>query len=414
MRAEIIAVGSELLLGQIVNTNARFLSTQLAEMGINIHFHTVVGDNKQRLLDAIKIAEQRADILIFSGGLGPTKDDLTKQTIATHLGTSLVIDQEAMGYIEEFFSKRGRAMTENNKQQALVFEGAAVLKNHHGMAPGMFYQNDTHTYILLPGPPNELEPMFQFEAKPLIAKDIYQNRMIFSHVIRFYGIGEAELETRLEDLIESQTNPTIAPLATDSEVTIRLTATGETEQQAWEAIKDVQAEILNRVGHYVYGYNNDSLASKLKQTLIDNNLTISAAESMTAGLFQAELASIPGMGQALAGGLVVYNEEAKVKQLGVRPETIAAFSVVSKEVAEEMALNVSRQFATDIGIGITGAAGPDEHAGQPVGTVWIGIAYKGLTHSYQLHLSGMRNTNRIRAVKFAIHYLLQLVQNENK
>ncbi len=414
MRAEIIAVGSELLLGQIVNTNAQFLSTQLAEMGINIHYHTVVGDNKGRLLDAIQIAESRADILLFSGGLGPTKDDLTKQTIAEHLGTSLVLDADALQFIEEFFAQRKRPMTENNKQQALVFEGATVLKNHNGMAPGMYYKKDKHTYILLPGPPKELEPMFQYEAKPLIAKQVLNNRMIYSHVIRFYGIGEAELETRLEDLIDQQTNPTIAPLASDGEVTIRLTATGETEEEAWKAIQKVQAEILNRVGKYVYGYNNDSLPLKLKEMLINQNLKIAAAESMTAGLFQAELATIPGMAQTLVGGIVAYNEDVKINQLGVDPVIIDEHSVVSSQCAEDMARKIQALFKTDIGVGITGAAGPDEHGGQPAGTVWIGIAFQGNTYSYELHLSGMRNTNRIRAVKFTIHYLLQLLREHNQ
>lgn len=414
MRAEIIAVGSELLLGQIVNTNAQFLSTQLAEMGINIHYHTVVGDNKGRLLDAIQIAESRADILLFSGGLGPTKDDLTKQTIAEHLGTSLVLDEDALQFIEEFFAQRKRPMTENNKQQALVFEGATVLKNHNGMAPGMYYKKDKHAYILLPGPPKELEPMFQYEAKPLIAKQVLNNRMIYSHVIRFYGIGEAELETRLEDLIDQQTNPTIAPLASDGEVTIRLTATGETEEEAWKAIQKVQAEILNRVGKYVYGYNNDSLPLKLKEMLINQNLKIAAAESMTAGLFQAELATIPGMAQALVGGIVAYNEDVKINQLGVDPVIIDEHSVVSSQCAEDMARKIQALFKADIGVGITGAAGPDEHGGQPAGTVWIGIAFQGNTYSYELHLSGMRNTNRIRAVKFTIHYLLQLLREHNQ
>ncbi len=414
MRAEIIAVGSELLLGQIVNTNAQFLSTQLAEMGINIHYHTVVGDNKGRLLDAIQIAESRADILLFSGGLGPTKDDLTKQTIAEHLGTSLVLDEDALQFIEEFFAQRKRPMTENNKQQALVFEGSTVLKNHNGMAPGMYYKKDKHAYILLPGPPKELEPMFQYEAKPLIAKQVLNNRMIYSHVIRFYGIGEADLETRLEDLIDQQTNPTIAPLASDGEVTIRLTATGETEEEAWKAIQKVQAEILNRVGKYVYGYNNDSLPLKLKEMLINQNLKIAAAESMTAGLFQAELATIPGMAQALVGGIVAYNEDVKINQLGVDPVIIDEHSVVSSQCAEDMARKIQSLFKADIGVGITGAAGPDEHGGQPAGTVWIGIAFRGNTYSYELHLSGMRNTNRIRAVKFTIHYLLQLLREHNQ
>lgn len=413
MKAEIIAVGSELLLGQISNTNARFISSQLAELGIDVYYHTVVGDNPNRLLDSIKIAEERADLIIFSGGLGPTKDDLTKETIAKHLNKNLVLDDHAIMYIEDFFKRSGRMMTENNKKQALVLEGCTVLENKHGMAPGMLLSTENHAYMLLPGPPKELEPMFQFEAKPLLPKLLYKENVIMSHVIRFYGIGEAELETQVQDLLDNQTNPTLAPLASDGEVTLRLTAKADTEEEAWKSIEMLQAEILNRVGKYVYGYNNESLASKLRDILIDNELTMSAAESMTAGLFQSELAAVPGMGVALVGGVITYTEEVKINQLGVKKETIDEHSVVSSQVAEEMAIRVKEKFNTTIGVGITGAAGPDGHGDQPAGTVWIGIAYGDVAPiSYKLNLSGMRNTNRLRTVKFAIHYLIRILREE--
>lgn len=410
MKAEIIAVGSELLLGQISNTNARFISSQLAELGIDVYYHTVVGDNPNRLVDSIEIAENRADLIIFTGGLGPTKDDLTKETISKHLNKKLVLDDHALVYIEDFFKRSNRNMTENNKKQALVLEGCTVLENKHGMAPGMFLSTDTHSYILLPGPPKEMEPMFQFEAKPILSKLLHNESIIKSHVIRFYGIGEAELETEVHDLLYNQTNPTLAPLASDGEVTLRLTAKSETEEEAWKLIDILQTEIFNRVGKFVYGYNNDSLASKLRDILVENNLTIAAAESMTAGLFQSELAAVPGMGVALVGGMITYTEEIKVKQLGVDENTIKEFSVVSSQCAEEMALRVKERFGTNIGVGITGAAGPDGHGGQPAGTVWIGIVLEDSAPiSYKLNLSGMRNTNRLRAVKFTIHYLIRLL-----
>lgn len=413
MKAEIIAVGSELLLGQISNTNARFISSQLAELGIDVFFHTVVGDNPNRLLDSIKIAEERADLIIFTGGLGPTKDDLTKETISKHLNKKLVSDKNAMIYIEDFFKRMNREMTENNKKQALVLEECAVLENKHGMAPGMLLATESHTYMLLPGPPKEMEPMFQFEAKPLLQKLLHNETVIMSHVIRFYGIGEAELETKVQDLLDNQTNPTLAPLASDGEVTLRLTAKSDTEKDAWQKIEALQAEILNRVGKFVYGYNNDSLASKLRDILIENELTISAAESMTAGLFQSELAAVPGIGEALVGGMITYTEDVKIKQLGVNEAIIKEFSVVSSQCAEEMAARVKEKFNTNIGIGITGAAGPEGHGGQPAGTVWIGIAYGEMAPiSYKLSLSGMRNTNRLRAVKFTIHYLIRLLREQ--
>jgi len=413
MNAEIIAVGSELLLGQIANTNAKFISNQLSELGINVYFHTVVGDNGGRLREAIKIAEERADLIIFSGGLGPTKDDLTKETIADHLGVPLVFDEEALVYIQEFFTRYGRPMTENNKKQALVLEGCKVLKNHHGMAPGMFLEKSDRIYMLLPGPPKEIEPMFQFEAKPLLAKKVSDGGMIISHVLRFYGIGEAELEVQVQDILDNQTNPTVAPLASDGEVTLRITAKAQTEDEAWELINGKKAEIQAIVGTYQYGVDDDSLTSKTVEMLLHNNLTISAAESLTAGLFQAELAEIPGVSGTLVGGFVTYTEQAKVHQLGIDQALLAEHGIVSSECSASMAANVRKIMGTDVGIGLTGAAGPDPHDGQPAGTIWIGFAIgddEPVTR--KLELSGMRNTNRLRAVKLACSYLMRLLEQK--
>ena len=267
MNAEIIAVGSELLLGQITNTNARFLSNHLAELGINVYYHTVVGDNSDRLEDAIKIAESRADLILFTGGLGPTKDDLTKESIARHLDTTLEMNQEALDSIVAFFERAGRPMTENNKKQALVLKDSDVLVNHNGMAPGMMYEKDGRVYILLPGPPKEMEPMFQFEAKPKLARLLNKADVILSHVLRFYGIGEAELEDRLQHILDKQSNPTIAPLAADGEVTLRITAKTNTVEEAWQLINSTKDEILDLVGDYLYGYDDDSLASKTVELL---------------------------------------------------------------------------------------------------------------------------------------------------
>jgi len=411
MNAEILAVGSELLLGQITNTNAKFISNQLSELGINVYYHTVVGDNAKRLEESISVAETRADLIIFSGGLGPTKDDLTKETIARHLGVTLEFDDTALTYIEQFFAQRGRPMTDNNRKQALILAGSEVLANHHGMAPGMILTKDERTYILLPGPPKELEPMFQFEAKPKLSAMLNAGGVIASHVMRFYGIGEAELEVRVQDILDSQTNPTVAPLASDGEVTLRVTAKAESEQEAQQLIAAKVAEIQALVGDYQYGRDDDSLASKTVEMLLDNKLTIAAAESLTAGLFQSELAEIPGVGDALVGGVVTYTEEAKIKQLGISKELLDTHGIVSSECAAAMASTVRKKFATDIGIGLTGAAGPTAHDHQPVGTVWIGIAIGNEEPiTYLLHLSGMRNTNRLRTVKFTCHYLMQLLE----
>ncbi|RNF40573.1 competence/damage-inducible protein A [Planococcus salinus] len=413
MNAEIIAVGSEILLGQITNSNARFLSNHLAELGINVYYHTVVGDNADRLKDAIEIAENRADLIIFTGGLGPTKDDLTKETIARHLSTTLEMDSEALESIQAYFKKAKRVMTDNNKKQALVLKDSEVLVNHHGMAPGMLYKTEGHVFMLLPGPPKEMEPMFQFEGKPKLARLLNKEDVILSHVLRFYGIGEAELEDRLQDLLDQQTNPTIAPLASDGEVTLRITAKTDTAEKAWTLIDKSKKEILARVGQYLYGYDDDSLASKTIELLKEQEKTISAAESLTAGLFQSELASVSGASAVLSGGVITYNEEMKISQLGLSAELLAEYGVVSEQTAKAMAEAVRAKFKTDISVSLTGAAGPDAHGDQPAGTVWIGIATEADTQAYQLQLSGMRNTNRLRAVKLALYYVIRTLTDYN-
>ena len=414
MNAEIIAVGSELLLGQITNTNARYISSQLAELGINVYYHTVVGDNSDRLKDAIEVAESRADLLIFSGGLGPTKDDLTKETIARHLNTDLVMDEVALKSIQAFFERANRPMTDNNKKQALVLNGCEVLENHHGMAPGMFYSANERVYILLPGPPKEMEPMFQFEAKPLLAKWLNQGDVIISHVLRFYGVGEAELETRIQDILDLQSNPTIAPLASDGEVMLRITAKTSTEEDAWELINQTKKIILERVGTHLYGYNNDSLVSSAAKLLIQNGLTIAAAESLTAGLFQSELATISGISDTFIGGVVTYTADSKINQLGVPKEIIDDYGVVSEQCAIAMATRVKSMFGSDIGVGLTGAAGPTSHDNEPAGTIWIALAWQNNEiKTIKLDLSGMRNTNRLRAVKRTFYAIIQELSQIN-
>ena len=408
MNAEIIAVGSELLLGQIANTNAQFISRQLSELGINVYYHTVVGDNNKRLRNAIKVAESRANLIIFSGGLGPTKDDLTKETIAEHLQLNLTHDSKALQTIKAFFANRHQPMTDNNLKQALILDGSMVLTNHNGLAPGMFIEKNNYIYILLPGPPKELHSMFQYEAKPILASKIVQENVIQSHVLRFYGIGEAELEARVQHILENQSNPTVAPLASDGEVTLRITAKANSSQQAEQLINAKAKEILSIVGEYCYGTNDDSLASKAVELLKNNNLTIAAAESLTAGLFMSELAEIPGVGSNLLGGVVAYNEKIKIEQLGISPHLIEEHTVVSSECAAEMAFKVREKLGANIGVGLTGAAGPEPHGNEPPGTVWIGLCIgQQPPTTYKLQLNGTRNTNRLRSVKFALSYLIR-------
>jgi nicotinamide-nucleotide amidase len=415
MNAEIIAVGSELLLGQIVNSNARFISQQLAGIGINVFFHTVVGDNPDRLKSVIEIAEKRSNLIIFTGGLGPTKDDLTKETIARHLGKKLVMDQEALESIELYFKKGNRIMTENNKKQALVLEDSTILPNHHGMAPGMMIEKGNCIYMLLPGPPKEMEPMFLHFGTAALSKQVKTDEKIVSRVLRFFGIGEAALETEIIDLIDRQTNPTIAPLAADGECTLRLTAKHQDLQTAEGMLDEVEGYIKARVGQFLYGYDNTSLVAELMQVLKEKELTISAAESLTGGLFQQELTSVPGVSSVLKGGVVCYTNEVKKNVLKVKPETIDTYGVVSQECAKELAENVAALVSTDIGISFTGVAGPAELEGKPVGTVYIGISIKGKqTVVEKLELGGSREANRSRSVKYGCYYLLKQLQESQK
>ena len=408
MNAEIIAVGSELLLGQITNSNAKYLSTKLSELGINVYYHTVVGDNSERLKRAIQIAESRADLLIFTGGLGPTKDDLTKETVAAHLDISLETDVVALQAIEQYFEKVKRPMTSNNRKQALVLQDSTVLKNGNGMAPGMIYDGEHHTYVLLPGPPKELYPMVNNYLMPILATRMNKVENITSHVLRFYGIGEAELETKIEDLLENQSNPTIAPLASDGEVTIRITARAENKDKANELINGAKTSILDRVGQYMYGVDEDTLQSRLVEVLKDNGYTIAAAESLTAGMFAATIADVAGAGAVLLGGVVTYSIPSKIEHLKIDKSLIDEHGVVSSECAAAMATHVKSKFNSDVGIGLTGVAGPEDEGDIPAGTVWVGFALpNGEVKTHMLQLSSDRNMNRLRTIKFAYNYLLQ-------
>ncbi|WP_141433485.1 competence/damage-inducible protein A [Bacillus sp. 03113] len=415
MNAEIIAVGSELLLGQILNTNARFLSQQLASIGINVFYHTVVGDNASRLKTAIQVAENRSDLIIFTGGLGPTKDDLTKETIAEQLETKLVFDPIALRSIEEYFERTNRQMTENNKKQALILEGSISLQNDHGMAPGMMLSTEHHIYMLLPGPPKEMEPMFLTYGEPALFSKLQTEGRIVSRVLRFFGIGESLLETKIEDLIDAQSNPTIAPLASDSEVTLRLTAKHPSLETSLQLLDDAEKNIFSRAGDFFYGYDDTSLMKELTTLLKEKNISIAAAESLTGGLFQQELTAIPGASSIFKGGVVCYTNAVKENILRVSKNTIDHYGVVSEECAAELAENVAHLLGADIGISFTGVAGPDELEGKPVGTVFIGIAVKGSpTKVEKLILAGTREGNRIRSIKQGCFSLIkQLKEMQN-
>ena len=306
------------------------------------------------------------------------------------------------------FTEDAKWRQENDRKQALVLEDCTVLNNDHGMAPGMYFEGEKHTYVLLPGPPKELHPMVEAKLMPILSQKLSKQEKITSHVLRFYGIGEAELETKLMDLFEKQSNPTIAPLASDGEVSIRITAKANHDDQANAFINEAKEAILNRVGQFVYGENEDTLQSRLVALLKEQNYTIAAAESLTAGLFTAEIANVAGAGAVLLGGVVTYAVSAKVEQLNIEQSLIDQYGVISSECAAAMATHVKDKFKSDIGVGLTGVAGPYDEGDIPAGTVWLGFALpNGEVKTHKLQLNSERNMNRLRAVKFACNYLIQ-------
>lgn len=401
MNAEIVAVGTELLLGQIANTNGAYLAQKLAEIGIDVYYQTVVGDNPERLEAVLTQAEQRADIVMTIGGLGPTEDDLTKQIVANHLNETLVEDQNAREKIDQYYQVSGRSMTKNNLKQALKINHAISLTNHNGFAVGDLYLSQRgQSYVLLPGPPSECLMMIDRELMPALKKQLDQNRVVSSRVLRFVGIGESQLVTDLADLIDNQTNPTIAPYAKVAEVTLRVTATASDQETAQRLIESTVAQILAREKDYFYGYGDDtSLAETVVKKLIDQNLTVTAAESLTAGEFQSTIGSVPGVSAVFPGGFVTYANEAKHQLLAIPESIIEEQGVVSEATAIWMAQQAKKILNTDIAVSFTGVAGPDSLENQPAGTVWIGIAYRNHKPMAKLfHFTNGRQQIRTRSV----------------
>jgi len=408
MQAEIIAVGTEILLGQITNTNSTHIAQGLAELGIDSYYQTVVGDNPARLATVIEIAAQRNDLVILSGGLGPTKDDLTKQTLAAYLNVPLVEDPAAMQVITDRFTQTQQTMTANNRLQALYPAGATPLTNHNGLAVGAFYQSpDSADFLLLPGPPREMTMMFDTEAKPQLQAAYGQQAQIYSRVLRFFGIGESQLVTELKTLIDDQQAVTIAPYAKTNEVTLRLSAQAATKAEATAALDTVEARIKVQVGDYLYGYGDDnSLVAVVINTMIKRQLSITGAESLTAGLFQSTIGGVPGVSAIFPGGFVTYANAAKHQLVNVPQATIDHDGVVSEATAIAMADGARQRLATDTALSFTGVAGPDALEGQPAGTVWIGLAYRDQpTEGRLYHFAGDRQRIRERSVMAGLDWL---------
>ena len=393
MKAEIITVGTEILTGQIVNTNAQFLSEKLAEIGVDVYFQTAVGDNEARLMSLLEIARSRSSIVILTGGLGPTEDDLTKQTLAKFLGKALVFDPQAQEKLDHFFAQRpDYARTPNNERQAQIVEGATPLPNETGLAVGGVLEADGVTYVVLPGPPSELKPMVLNQLLP----KLMTGTKLYSRVLRFFGIGESQLVTVLADLIDHQTDPTLAPYAKTGEVTLRLSTKAVSQEQADQALDILEDQILNRqtfegisLRDICYGYGEEtSLASVVVEELKKRKKSITAAESLTAGLFQATLADFSGVSAIFNGGFVTYSLEEKSKMLDISEQELKKHGVVSEFTAKKMAEQARIKTQSDYGVSLTGVAGPDSLEGHPAGTVFIGLAHAKGTEVIKANIAG--------------------------
>lgn len=402
MTVEIICVGTELLLGNIVNTNAAYLAQKCALLGLSSYYQSVVGDNAERLTEAIRTAAGRSDVVILSGGLGPTEDDLTKETAAGVMGKELIMDEESKSAIAEYFRRRGVEPTDNNWKQAMIPKGAIVLKNHNGTAPGVIiHENNTHV-ILLPGPPNELIPMFEESVAPYLAA--LWPGVIYSRMVKTCGTSESKIETILKDLIDAQTNPTIATYAKTGEVHIRVTAKAEDEKEAKKLIKPLVKELKKRLGEDVYTTDEAvSLEQAVVELLLEKKLTVTCAESCTGGLLSSKLINVAGVSEIYKSGYVTYANKAKHKILGVKKATLQKYGAVSAQTVEEMAKGAARAAKSDVAVAISGIAGPGGGTKEkPVGLVYIGCCVKGKVTVQRCNFVGNRSKIRESAVTAAL------------
>jgi nicotinamide-nucleotide amidase len=411
MVVELISVGTELLLGNIVNTNANYLSLKCAELGYSLYYQITVGDNDNRLCEVLKASLERSDIVILTGGLGPTQDDMTKESVAKVFGKELVMDETSRKRIEEYFQFRFKgspsnpAVTQNNWKQALKIDGCIVLDNDNGTAPGYIVEEQGKTAILLPGPPSEMKPMFETHVIPYLQKK--QKKVFISSMVKICGIGESKAETDILDLIEQQTNPTIAPYAKNGEVHFRVTAAADHEEEGRKLIAPVVAELYQRFGDNIYSTEeSETLESVVVKLLKKHNLTVATAESCTGGLLTGRLVNVPGVSGLLNEGIITYSNEAKMKYLGVKAETLRDYGAVSEQTAGEMAAGVATASGATTAIAITGIAGPEGGTPEkPVGLVYIACFINGETTVKEYRFKGNRGKIRELSVIYALDLL---------
>lgn len=408
MTVELISVGTELLLGNIINTNASYLAEHCALLGLSCYHQSVVGDNEERLEEELRRALSRSDIVILSGGLGPTKDDLTKEVTARVFGWELKEDAHTRARIQEYFERnRRRKITSNNWKQALVPEGATVVDNHNGTAPGLILEKDGKTAVLLPGPPNELRPMFERDIAPYLNKR--EPEGIYSRMIKICGMGESQVESQITDLMERE-NPTLAPYAKTGEVHLRVTAKAGDEEQAEALIRPVEEELYQRFGKLIYTDREEvTLEAAVVSLLEERGMTLTTAESCTGGLLAGRIMNVPGASNVYQEGHITYSNEAKEKILGVKHGTLATYGAVSRQTAAEMAAGAAAAAGASAALSVTGIAGPGGGTREkPVGLVYIGCQVDGRVRVEEYHFTGSREKNR----EFAVVNALTILREE--
>lgn len=408
MIVELISVGTELLLGNTINTNASYLARRCAKLGLSLYHQVTVGDNFDRLFDTIIVARERSDIIILTGGLGPTMDDITKEVVAKVVGKELIPDKHSEELLIKYFNLRhDKEITKNNYRQILKIEDSTVVDNNNGTAPGYIYEDDKGVIILLPGPPSEVIAMFEESIFPYLNE--FQSQTIFSKMVKICGLGESKIETIIIDLINNQTNPTIAPYAKKGEVHLRITTLANTEEDADEIFAPTIKELQKRLGNLIFTLHEEELLETVVvNNLITNNLTISTGESCTGGLFSNRITNIPGASNVFKEGFITYSNEAKINNLGVKKSTIEQYGAISKEVAKEMALGLLYKTNSDFSIGITGNAGPESLEDKSNGLVYIACASKNNVIVEEFVIKG----SRTKVKEYATTYALNLLRKE--
>ncbi len=409
MTVEIIAVGTEILLGNIVNTNAAYLAEKCAGLGLSCYHQNVVGDNEERLMETIRLALTRADIILLSGGLGPTQDDLTKEAAAKVMGKELYLHEPSKEAIRQFFAERNMEITENNWKQAMVPEGCIVVENPGGTAPGIIIAENGKHVVLMPGPPGELIPMFEKSIMPYLAG--LTTGVIYSQTVKICGVGESKAESMVEDLVDTQDNPTIATYAKTGEVHLRVTATASDEKEAKKLVKPMVKELKGRFGNHVYTTDSEvTLEKAVVDLLMANKLTACTVESCTGGMLSARLINVPGVSEVFKSGYVTYSNKSKRKLLGIKKNILVKHGAVSEQIAREMAKTAATLARTDVSVSTTGIAGPDGGTPEkPVGLVYIGCNVCGRVTVKECHFHGSREKIRESTVSAALSLMRECI-----